>query len=288
MYSMITQYLILYLLLNCSTVEKPAEQCLFEASQHTKNINWADYESPRDDAFMTSIILSHKEMQACYPKEAKDPTPFLKDFHFYDVNLDGWQDVVFQGAGTPYVTTRIFMQNEEGDFEQSSYYNGVVTDIKVDSNKVEIIIFTDACCCLDDGRFTYLEYESTSLKIIKAYSLYYRAGTKKVTPNYEKQFITLGETALRTTPKNDDILRTHVCFDEPKVKGNVVTEYEKNATGYIFAKEIDEQGDLWYFVIFTPYHISLKNDFYFLHHVEGRTYASGWVKGTDIEIIHAQ
>lgn len=280
---MITLLLFFHSLLFPSISPPPAEQLLLEVVEQPNDFDWTKHESPRDDDWMLSIIKNNPEMQSCFMKEdLASWQPYLKNFHFYDLNLDGLQDVIYQGGCKPYPIVSIFMQDEEGFFHYTSSKRGIIKELKIVGNTVYISTFSEACCCLDHSVLSRMKFEPSQLSATKSELLQYDYKTALPAQEFVLSFKTVQTTALRTHPKIDNTIQTHACFDEPKVKGNVVNEYEKNAKGYAFAKEQDEAGNLWYFVVFAPHSVHLANDYYYLVHVDHYTYAMGWVKAEAI------
>ncbi len=280
---MTTLILYLYSFLIPTVAELPSEQLLLETVQISSEFDWTQHESPRDDDWMLSIIKNNPQMQSCFSKQ--DPESwksYLQYFHFYDLNLDGLQDVIYQGGCKPYSATNIFMQDEEGFFHYTSSRGGVIKDLKIVDNVVYLSTFSEACCCSDHSVLSRMKFEPTQLSSTKSELLQYKYDTEVPSYDFALPFKTTELTALRTHPKIDNNIQTHPCFDEPKVMGNVVSEYEKDATGYAFAKVQDEAGSLWYFVVFAPHGVSLANDYYYLVHVDHYTYAMGWVKAEAI------
>ncbi len=151
---------------------------------------WKKIDKNRDQKKLFKIIKKNSDMLSCLNKDMQTKKHILTFFHFYDINQDGFLDIIYDGPCMPYPQVMIFINQKKINFQNIYNKPGKINFIKKEGKYSKIIIIKKSCCC---------DFYNTKE--------YLKIPLDKISKKPQKlKIYSLKESNYHNTPPNDNIL----------------------------------------------------------------------------------
>lgn len=166
---------------------------------------------------------------------------FYARFHWLDVNQDGQDDLIFNGACMPYEEIHIYLGSPDG-YQKLLGQLGRLVAFEWEGEQNRLILRNDACCCNYWTKVSIWEGAAgTPIQEVSALSVHaavfspaFPGPDSTARKLLEKPVLSdlMGtDLILRTTPVIDDVAKEDPCTGEA-LPGNVIGIWEDRGSGF--------------------------------------------------------
>lgn len=241
-----------------------------------------DYEKERDTLLIVDFLEANISKIFTYEDVPFEKHDLIKYIFLIDINDDGEKDVIYQGpTGGEGNITVIFLKQEKNYIEVFRQYQDIF-EIEFKNEKLSKLSLTNPGCCADPQVVDYfysVSYSGNMPTFKLERSVGYLSGFEepKNKFNQEKSFtITKDNAKLRNECYELD--SEHPYYG---ANGNILTTYQKGATGRAFAEK-NENGVFWLYVLMNK-KVSFENsDFPTFKEQPIELY--GWIKKNETNL----
>lgn len=174
----------------------------------------------------------------------------LKNFHFLMLNNDSSLDFIYEGyGGSENKTTKFFLQNDEGIFQEIYEIVGSVYDIKQwsffnPSFLIKILSHDPCFDCLGVYNLSSFYVYDSSFNNIETVS-FTESTELPEQIDFDILFVIDNSSYyLRSSPRIVNDSSSHNTL-----RGNILAEYFQGVKGRALASKTDDTGRVWWFVI---------------------------------------
>jgi hypothetical protein len=213
-------------------------------------------------------------------KQSDVPCSF---FHWFDLNSDGHEDLIFSGPCMPYLQTDVYLWSN-GNYKFVYGSGGEIVKIIKYPDSTILFLRIDGCCCEVFSSLHKIIIPRNSMELIDTAYVAWHVETGFTQINKTWKFIGMADTiALRIAPERNNTIMKTDCTDGFK-KGNITIEFKKEISGLIL-KDTISNGENWYLIMVQPNNLKIESEFEGQYFKINKTYSIGWVRKPEIEII---
>ncbi len=266
----------------------------YKVSDHNK-FSWLNIEKKVPQAVITRFIADEKgEFPAYRNRSGYGYT--IKELparlHFIDINNDGANDVIFEGAGGGEGNVVEIFLSTKPSYKKVFEDKEGVSNIIFENNKLKELIISDWGCCED-----YLNFDKTfSVSFSAPGSLTFTLVSQTASVFQGISPDTLFEKSFAFEILNDDYnLRSRPAVDDSSYEpwgesssagrvGNVVAVLYAGTKGIAIGKQTDNTGRGWWYIELDE-NVALKKSVFYENENKFSTKKRGWISSRFVKIL---